>query len=560
MSTVRNNFVVIIALILSIITAGYRISFESSNKNIQVAIKYEDVLTILENTPTPIEQIFEELKTAGVTTITVNEDNLEDCENVGFYPNFQNVYDANLFGFNISPTITNFDSTIINQLTQLENLTYTTFDSIYIPIEKEGVVEFVEQYGLGYTEFYSNTQINFDELANQTKINNQYNMVRIYSDEKVPYISTPDVLPRYELALTERGNKFFVFLLEDKVQLQNANKSGETYIRDTNQEYTNLKQNISDFIEIANSKGYSTTQNNLVYNYSSSPIPVLYIIGLFPIYLVILILYLLGLFKIANFSGILLLIGYGVGLFVSKQLALQAMALLTAIVFPIYGTTLYIKEETPTIKSTIIQFLKISAITFAGGIILTGLLSHDNYALGIDGFRGVKVAQIIPLIFVSCFIIKVDWQHLKEELKKYLELNKVTKIAIFLVASVTIILVLIIYIIRTGNSSISVMEQQFRQALDQILGVRPRTKEFLIGHPAMIVGLYFSHRWIRWPAILAGLIGQMSIINTYAHIHTPLTISVTRSMYGILFGILIGSILIHMLKFMFKVINKWIIK
>ena len=87
-----------------------------------------------------------------------------------------------------------------------------------------------------------------------------------------------------------------------------------------------------------------------------------------------------------------------------------------------------------------------------------------------------------------------------------------------------------------------------RQLLDRILGVRPRTKEFLIGHPLMLILLYFGYELKLFPLVMVGTIGQVSIINTYAHIHTPLNISFLRTFHGLWIGILIGIIAIIIIK------------
>jgi hypothetical protein len=102
---------------------------------------------------------------------------------------------------------------------------------------------------------------------------------------------------------------------------------------------------------------------------------------------------------------------------------------------------------------------------------------------------------------------------------------------------------LAVYIIRTGNDNLGVvsdLEARVRQYLGHVLTVRPRTKEFLIGHPAMLVLLYYGYRYEMLPILLVGTIGQISLINTYAHIHTPLITSILRSMHGLWIGILIG--------------------
>ena len=67
----------------------------------------------------------------------------------------------------------------------------------------------------------------------------------------------------------------------------------------------------------------------------------------------------------------------------------------------------------------------------------------------------------------------------------------------YLVAGLAGVLVLAlgIYVIRTGNVDSNLVlgiEQQMRDALNELLGVRPRTKEFLIGHPFTLLLLYLG--------------------------------------------------------------------
>jgi hypothetical protein len=75
--------------------------------------------------------------------------------------------------------------------------------------------------------------------------------------------------------------------------------------------------------------------------------------------------------------------------------------------------------------------------------------------------------------------------------------------------------------------------------------VRPRTKEFLIGHPALVValGLLSAGRreWLPL-AMLLGAIGQVSLVNTFCHLHSPLEVSLMRTLWGILIGLLLGAI------------------
>ena len=180
-----------------------------------------------------------------------------------------------------------------------------------------------------------------------------------------------------------------------------------------------------------------------------------------------------------------------------------------------------------------------SLISFAGAMILSALLTDTAYMLKLDNFTGVKIAHVIPLVLVPVIL----WLH---EQEWYALLTGTAKSNVrfwHLAAGLVLLAGLAIYILRTGNESlgtVSGIEMQFRQYLDRILGIRPRTKEFLIGHPMMLILLYFGYRFRMFPVLVAGAIGQISLINTYAHLHTPVLISWVRSAHGLWIGILLG--------------------
>ncbi|MFQ9697042.1 MAG: DUF5693 family protein, partial [Zhenhengia sp.] len=205
-----------------------------------------------------------------------------------------------------------------------------------------------------------------------------------------------------------------------------------------------------------------------------------------------------------------------------------------------------------------LTFLKVCAISFGGALTIIGTISRTSFGLGIDIFAGVKVAMLLPIVLVVAIAY---YQRHGLNFKYYKELlsNKVTYLALGLLGIAAV--VLMIYTSRTGNTgSISSFELAFRQFLDTTLGVRPRTKEFLIGHPAMIIMLYYGYKEKYIPLLVLGIIGQISLVNTYAHIHTPVMISLIRSAYGIVFGLIIGMIAIYVIKLLGKVMNKWIVK
>ena len=106
-----------------------------------------------------------------------------------------------------------------------------------------------------------------------------------------------------------------------------------------------------------------------------------------------------------------------------------------------------------------------------------------------------------------------------------------------------------ILIMRSGNDSgigVSTLELKFRAVLDQVFGVRPRTKEVLIGHPFLLLGLArmaAGKRFGRWVILSIGAIGVTSIVNTFSHLHTPLEISLIRTLHGLWVGAVLGALL-----------------
>ncbi|ONI38047.1 hypothetical protein AN640_02890 [Candidatus Epulonipiscium fishelsonii] len=511
--------IIAISMILSLFIAWQRILSEESQNNIQIGIRYEDILKMSLDEDKKIEDILIELKDRSITTILVKQKDFD----------FNKLKILSDMGFIISPELE--DNTQIENLSKIENLGYIFFGNKQIEITP-ALVEFVAQYGLGFIEFFSQDQAGFDELAEATKDENgRYQVIRMYSDEKVPYISTPDTVDRYELALTERSIKMFIFVYKDPKSL-----------------YTDL----SEFIYKARTNGYVISDGKLEYDYKQTPIIFLIFIGMGTAAVSSLLGINLGLKKIGLSLSGLIGISYITGLFLQKDLTLQSMALITSIVFPVYSILIFCrgKPYSISIRICIQKFFQILGITVLGALIIVGLLSHANYSLGLDGFRGVKLAHIAPVLIIALVVLYKDHDQIFYELKRLKKSTLVTSgILLFLLG----IGMVGVYIIRTGNGEISDIEKTFRSTLDNLLGVRPRTKEFLIGYPALLAGLYFNLKIIKYPAMLMGTIGPISLINTFAHVHTPLLISVIRSVYSIGFGLIIGGILIYFLKFSFKI-------
>jgi hypothetical protein len=270
-----------------------------------------------------------------------------------------------------------------------------------------------------------------------------------------------------------------------------------------------------------------------------------FIIGLGAIAGGMLLLDTLALRRLSIVLGLLGLLAWGGLLFMGyASLGRKLMALGAVVVFPTLAIITKMPDQGLGWLKAVLRLGSMTVVSLAGAVIMVGLLADTNYMLKLDQFAGVKVAHLLPLLLV--FFIAAAWPHRdnwREELKKFLA-SPVTW-GYSLVAGLLVVAVGI-YLIRTGNDSgaVSSIELQIRGLLDRVLVVRPRTKEFLIGHPLMFFLLAEGYRRQWLPVLLLASIGQISLVNTFAHIHTPLAISLLRTVNGLWLGILLGMVLV----------------
>lgn len=245
-----------------------------------------------------------------------------------------------------------------------------------------------------------------------------------------------------------------------------------------------------------------------------------------------------------------------------STLFLQAFALIIAVLAPTYAVIKSAQGSTKMSK-ILVQYLQAVAISLIGIVIVIGLLNGNAFMTGFATFKGVKLVYLIPimgaLLFTLIEINRLADQNVKKSLSNTVTLlNKELKywhvLLLIVVAGIGLF-----YISRTGNSgSVSDLELAFRQWLENTLYVRPRTKEFLIGFPFFILALYVMGINRKWGSILLvpGVIGFLSIVNTFTHLHIPIAVSVLRTLYSVSLGFVIGLVFI----LIFKVGYRWVSK
>ena len=455
-------------------------------------------------------------------------------------------------GLTISPQIRAWSNVteealkyVLEDVGSIPNLGPIYFNDAEIPGSDLPIMkEYARKNVIGIIEFYSEKQKGLYPLIRTASNGGEkYNAIRLHTvtDGETASLNPSQVLDRYMLASMERNMKALL------VKMPNTAEPKKDY-----EDWFGLVEAVKKGL---NEEGYKATDYPVPMNIPLSNPIIIWIIGFGPLFL--LVLFGRWLDK-ERWTWILVLGGlmaWTVLLKIQPNLARQAMALGAAILYPTWAVITCISDKDKTWKEAFFTFFKITFISLGGALSIIGLLSQTSYILALDMFRGVKVAHVIPLILVPIFIEYKQGALEATRIKKML-LNPVTYLTLLIVGILGI--VFIVYITRTGNTGqTSSYEILLRNLLRKILGVRPRTKEFLIGNPLMLMLLYYGYKEKYMPLLLGATIGQISIINTYSHIHTPIFISLIRTFHGIWIGLIGGVILIFIVKSINKLGRRW---
>lgn len=241
-------------------------------------------------------------------------------------------------------------------------------------------------------------------------------------------------------------------------------------------------------------------------------------------------------------------------LLAAKLLALAASGIFPTLAFAYSPVAqLAIRHSPFAIRNSFYVLFSTSVITLTGALLIAGLLSNWRFMTETDQFMGIKASQLIPVLLIAVIYVgelfpsartrRDRWASAREKFQALLNHPLFVKYA--LIGAVAIVGGLL-WIARTGNEpgvGVSEWELRFRAILERILIARPRTKEFLLAHPALFLAAFLATRGEkRWviPLVLIGAIGQTSLLNTFCHIHTPLRVSLLRTFNGLWLGAGIG--------------------
>ena len=517
-------------------------------EKIRGAVAYDDGELGVVTVPTSIEATASNQSSAklafSATGVGFDQEWLDTVANAGFgiiaqVSSWEDPTDASL-------------ELLAEDIKSIPNLQMLMFNDKYIPgyPEEEDIETFYQLLldedenfiaPLGQIEF--NDQQGFNTLAKLA----DKNVVRLHtiSNEEMSTFEGDsgeemeagivEALDRWDLAARERNMRALL------VRFFSIDNPGAYF--DTNMAYLNaINTDLQD-------KGFNVGGEVQEMPALDIPAAVRLVIGLGICAGFMLMLMEIGFRRIALAGFVLSLVGW-LGMYVLNQtLAMQLMALASVIEFPILSCLLFLPPKKDlSLPKAIGQMLLLCLVSWIGAVLMVGMLSDKAFMLKLSSFVGVKIAHVIPIVVVP-FVLYIVRDKKPFTLCKNL-LNKALDYKWAVVFAV-VAMALFIYVSRTGNEGgqISGLEAAMRQFLNDTMGVRPRSKEFLIGYPATILYLmYAAKRPVLWVLTIPLVIGQVSLVNTYAHIHTPLLIALQRSLNGLILGIVVAVIAVLLVK------------
>lgn len=256
-----------------------------------------------------------------------------------------------------------------------------------------------------------------------------------------------------------------------------------------------------------------------------------------------------------------LLVTQGMFWVLHSVLPLQMLALGTAICTPVVVVTLFlnycVKKKDTAFKDVgwgklFLESLAVlwcaSILSLACAAMVSGLLGDIRFLLEMQIFRGVKVTFLMPVILISIIYIQKFpfFGQVVSSDKDFIRfVKKFCSVQIrlgLLVGLGLLAIVGYVFIGRSGNNGAPVpgFEIALRRFLENLMYARPREKEFLFGHPAVLLSLAALYR--KWPQILhyflilAVTIGQGSMVETFAHMRSPYMLSLIRGLDSLAAG------------------------
>jgi hypothetical protein len=187
------------------------------------------------------------------------------------------------------------------------------------------------------------------------------------------------------------------------------------------------------------------------------------------------------------------------------------------------------------------RYLLGSLVAVTTGLVVAALGAQSTFMNGTTTFLGVKALLLAPPVLVAILAaFSIGPRKLRSLMWPLRPWHAVIGLVVVLGTAY--------YLLRSGNYGlVPDFELVLRDRLDELLYIRPRFKEALLGFPA----LYLAAHWkgdARWLWAIVATIGTASAVDTFAHFHTPVLAALLRTGYTIVIGLVLGFAISVVLK------------
>lgn len=253
-------------------------------------------------------------------------------------------------------------------------------------------------------------------------------------------------------------------------------------------------------------------------------------------------------------GGVLL----SVVVFTSPLWGMKIIGLCAGVTAPTLSVMLLVEEFSQGRKFR--GILEAFLVAFAGSLVIAQGLYHWLFVQRIEQYFGVKVMLTLPVVLVLLYLFRR--RLLGGSIEEVL-LGDLRRFELLVAAFLGVAFVL--YLTRSGNFPLlgaGELENRMRALLERVLFARPRTKEFLIGYPALwllacLRDLRPVYRMVLW---LSATIGFVTLVNSFCHLHTPLFFILLRFVNALslsvpVFGVYYLAVLFAL--WLWRTVGRW---
>lgn len=536
------------------------------------------------------KEIVVENETAGnTTTVFCIYDGTLPTNNIQLGYDEEKIAKYNDMGFDICLIVNLQDSSKIGYISNIQKMTEKydgiKYLSVRAPIVGTDKESDAKEHYINITKLIDKTDLALVITENANQLSNEkfsgYNIVfNANSDKVLRSYETYDAsnsdethyMFRYYQYLNSTIDRNIRFITVSQIHLEYT-----PYEQCT--EYT-LKA-VEEYIQKITELGYTVNGEPQSFDYNDSLAPVNAVaaaIMVLMLYLMLVMVFETEFKHLFTISLVIAILGAAVALIMPNSYE-WIFPTAWSVLAPCFGMTVVmsiadkLRYKLKTITFVLLITFSLVFVMSVCGIVQSSLLSGINYYVNNDIFRGVKLSLFLPIVYTAAIyiykFIKIDY---KSAFKRIMasDISSLAKIKfsqIIIIAVVAFVVYKIgnIYITRSGNvNSISSIESAMRNFITELFEARPRTKEFLVGYPCLILFAYYFKntkiKLLNGLLLCGGSITAASISNSFCHVFTSVKTIYGRVINGVIIGAIVCVIIYILNIFAFKLIKKLIDK